>query len=269
MHVTEGDEALVDVIDKGEASAPPVLFVHGAWHGAWCWDEHFLDLFADNGYRAVALNLPAHGGRDAAKALHRHTVTDYVAAVADAAARLPSHPVVIGHSMGGYVTQKYLETHDAPAAVLVASMPHTGVAPFLFRWWKQHPLLFGRSLGNTQRLLGTPALVRQKFFGPHTPEETVVACTARLQNESLAVLPGAVSRLPKPNLVSTPLLVLGAEHDDCFTVDEVRATARAYGTEAVIFPGMGHDMMLEPGWRDVADHITSWLRERGLSPTEQ
>ena len=39
----------------------PVLFVHGAWHGAWCGDEHFLDFFADKGYRAVALSLRGHG----------------------------------------------------------------------------------------------------------------------------------------------------------------------------------------------------------------
>lgn len=32
-----------------ESHTTPVLFVHGAWHGAWCWDEHFLDFFADKG----------------------------------------------------------------------------------------------------------------------------------------------------------------------------------------------------------------------------
>ncbi|PRC62971.1 alpha/beta hydrolase, partial [Mycobacterium sp. ITM-2017-0098] len=36
---------MLEVIDKGSASAAhpaPLLFVHGAWHAAWCWDEHFL-----------------------------------------------------------------------------------------------------------------------------------------------------------------------------------------------------------------------------------
>ena len=55
------------------------------------------------------------------------------------------------------------------------------------------------------------------------------------------------------------MLVLGAEQDGVFTVDEVQATARAYQTEAEIFPGIGHDMMLEPGWQAVAEHIASWL----------
>ncbi|WP_181447434.1 hypothetical protein [Mycolicibacterium vulneris] len=35
-----------EVIDRGTCTAAhpaPLLFVHGAWHGAWCWDEHLLD----------------------------------------------------------------------------------------------------------------------------------------------------------------------------------------------------------------------------------
>jgi pimeloyl-ACP methyl ester carboxylesterase len=39
----------------------PLLFVHGAWHGAWCWDEYFLDFFAGRGYRALAVSLRGHG----------------------------------------------------------------------------------------------------------------------------------------------------------------------------------------------------------------
>jgi hypothetical protein len=39
------------------------------------------------------------------------------------------------------------------------------------------------------------------------------------------------------------------------------ATARAYGTTAVIFPDMAHDMMLESGWHAVADHMITWLEQ--------
>ncbi|MGE2832385.1 hypothetical protein [Mycobacterium sp. SMC-4] len=48
------------------------------------------------------------------------------------------------------------------------------------------------------------------------------------------------------------------------TSDQVRLTARKIGTEAVLFPQMGHSMMLEPRWRDVADHIREWLENPGL-----
>ena len=45
----------------------PLLFVHGAFTGAWCWDEHFLPFFAEAGYAAHAVSLSGHGrsrGRD-------------------------------------------------------------------------------------------------------------------------------------------------------------------------------------------------------------
>ncbi|MGE2730782.1 hypothetical protein ACQI4F_14965 [Mycolicibacterium vaccae] len=70
--------------------------------------------------------------------------------------------------------------------------------------------------------------------------------------------------LPNPERVSTPLLVLGAEDDGSVTVDEVHLTARAYGTTAMIFPRMGHNMMQDVWWLAVAEHIAGWLGERGL-----
>jgi hypothetical protein len=53
--------------------------------------------------------------------------------------------------------------------------------------------------------------------------------------------------------------VLGAGEDGVFTIGEVRRTARAYRSEAEIFPRMGHDMMLDVGWQQVADRICAWV----------
>ena len=92
-----------ELIDKGscsDAHPTPLLFVHGAWHAAWCWDEHFLDFFADNGYRALALSLRGHGGSSASEAAASISIADYVDDVVAVAQGLPTPPVVIGHSMG-------------------------------------------------------------------------------------------------------------------------------------------------------------------------
>jgi pimeloyl-ACP methyl ester carboxylesterase len=51
---------MLELIDKGscsDAHPTPLLFVHGAWHAAWCWDENLPDFFADKGFRAVAVSL--------------------------------------------------------------------------------------------------------------------------------------------------------------------------------------------------------------------
>ena len=88
---------------------------------------------------------------------------------------------------------------------------------------------------------------------------------AQLQDESyLAFLDMLVFDLPRPARVSTPLLVLGGGADTVFHPSEIEATARAYGTQATLFPDMAHDMMLEPGWRNVAQAIRKWLSERRL-----
>ena len=45
--------ATLEVLSRLPADASrqtPLLFVHGAFTGAWCWEEHFLPFFADAGY---------------------------------------------------------------------------------------------------------------------------------------------------------------------------------------------------------------------------
>jgi pimeloyl-ACP methyl ester carboxylesterase len=261
--------AMLEVIDKG-ATGPshpvPLLFVHGAWHAAWCWDEHFLGYFADRGYRALALSLRGHGDSATSKRLRTVSFADYIDDVAAVAAGLPVPPVVIGHSMGGTVVQKYLETHVAPAGVLMASIPPQGYLGSGLRWIRRHPWHFmklsvtGRSLA----YVSTPELARERFFSPHTPEDLVRGCAARLQEESSRSGLDGLVKLPRTRRVTAPLLVLGALEDGAVTPAEVRATARAYRTEPVLFPDMGHNMMLEPEWKSVADRIADWLASRGL-----
>jgi pimeloyl-ACP methyl ester carboxylesterase len=52
---------------------------------------------------------------------------DYLDDVQSATDSLGSQPVLIGHSMGGFIVQKYLAKRRAPAAVLMASIPPQGV----------------------------------------------------------------------------------------------------------------------------------------------
>jgi pimeloyl-ACP methyl ester carboxylesterase len=258
----------LEVIDKGvctEAHPTPLLFVHGAWHAAWCW-SNFLDFFADKGYRCLALSLRGHGRSRSSTPLRTSTLADYVADVESVAASLPSRPVVIGHSLGGGIVQKYLESSDAPAGVLMASMPPRGSGGFTLRLTARHPWLMTRSLvtGNALHGFNTPAVARGLFFSSRTPESDVLRCASQLGNVSQRVgLDTLLLNRPKPDRVTTRLLVLGAEQDACITRAEVDATARADGTDAEFFD-VGHDMMLEPGWAAVAERICAWLGERGL-----
>jgi|SRR4051812_3847181 pimeloyl-ACP methyl ester carboxylesterase len=260
---------MLEVIDKGcvsDSHPVPLLFVHGAWHAAWCWDEHFLTFFADKGYRALAVSLRGHGGSPTPRRLRDCSFADYVEDVNSVADSLPRGPVVIGHSMGGVIVQKYLESHNAPAGVLMASMPPQGFLRSGLRWIKRHPLHFARMsiTGKSLPYVSTPQLARERFFSAHTPESLVLSYATRLQEESARSGVDGLLTLPRPKRVSTTLLVLGALDDGAVTPQEVHATARAYRTEAEFFPNMGHNMMLEPGWAAVAERIHGWLGTQGL-----
>jgi pimeloyl-ACP methyl ester carboxylesterase len=59
--------------------------------------------------------------------------------------------------------------------------------------------------------------------------------------------------------------VLGAERDLLVPPDQVRSTARLMRAEPQLFPDMGHTMMLEPDWEQVAAAIDGWLRRTVLA----
>ena len=70
--------------------------------------QHFLDFFADKVYQAVALSLRGHGASPGRERLRWAGLQEYVADIADTAPQLATQPVLVGHSMGGFVIQKYL-----------------------------------------------------------------------------------------------------------------------------------------------------------------
>ena len=201
------------------------------------------------------------------KALRTCSIADYVEDVSSVADSLGSRPVVIGHSLGGFVVQKYLASHGAPAAVLMASMPPRGAFASGLRWMKLHPWLFTKIAitGKSLDCVNTPGLARERFFSAQTPEAHVVGYAARLTEESARIgIDGVLLGLARSKSVATPMLVLGARDDGAVTPKEVRATARKYQTHAEFFPDMGHNMMLEPGWAAVAERIHAWLGSHGL-----
>ncbi len=93
------------------------VLVHGACHGAWCWDDVAARLRA-KGHRVITLDLPGHGRRTAE--VGRAGAEAYGRAVADTMAlEGVSRGIVVGHSMGGLVIPKAAELAPARVAHLV------------------------------------------------------------------------------------------------------------------------------------------------------
>jgi pimeloyl-ACP methyl ester carboxylesterase len=245
----------------------PVLFIHGAMHTAKCWDAHFLDYFAEHGYASHAVNLRGHGNSDGRERLRWTRIADFVQDLDNTIEQLPAPPILIGHSMGGFIIQKYLEDHAAPAAVLLSSPSPAGLLPAALKNARRHPLLFAK-VNLTLSLIplvSTPALAREAFFSPDVPDEEMAIYWKQMQDDSyMAYLDMVALDLPRPARPKgkTPLLILGAERDNMLAPREIEATARAYHAQAYIMPGVAHNSMLERRWQSVADRILAWLNEQ-------
>ena len=236
-----------------------ILLVHGAWHGPWCWNG-FIDRLTESGHDVRAVQLRGH---DQPPGRIWYRVRHYVEDVQRMVAAFPAPPFLIGHSLGGLVVQKCLESGHSPGAVLMASVPPRGTIAAVARLAVRHPIEFLKAnlLLRLRPFIGTSKLVRELFFTPDTPQEIVDHCFACLQDESYLAFIDTMMVLPRPHRVHVPVLVLGGERDSLFTAAEVHKTARAYQTEAEIFPGMGHDMMLDTDWRKLADRIGAWIQD--------
>jgi alpha-beta hydrolase superfamily lysophospholipase len=136
----------------------------------------------------------------------------------------------------------------------------------LLRMLRRHPVSTLKALLlNPWYFVSTPALAKDYLFSDDFPDDTFLEYYPYIQPESFRMaLEAAFLKLPRPGRVKTPLLVLGAANDRVFSVAEQKRTARAYKTEAILYPAMAHDMMLESGWRTVADQILRWLGARNL-----
>ncbi|MGQ9909247.1 MAG: alpha/beta hydrolase [Candidatus Flexifilum sp.] len=254
----------IEIVHRPGPSTTPILFVHGAFHGAWCWQEHWMPYFSARGWDCWALSLRAHGATPGD--IRRARIADYVADVAAVVRDLPASPILIGHSMGGFTIQKYLEEarHPARAAVLLASVPHRGAAGYMIGQTLRHPIRVAAQLvaRRVNLVVDTPETLRRNFFSSAMPAADVARLHPHLVDESaLAILDFSFFALPNVRAVRArrvPMLVVAALEDTVFSVAEQALTAAAYGAELRTVPG-GHDVMLDVAWQAAADAVLEWM----------
>jgi alpha-beta hydrolase superfamily lysophospholipase len=165
--------------------------------------------------------------------------------------------------MGGVVVQKYLETEAAAGAVLLATLPPVGGLLVAARLARRYPMAMLKVLAtrSLRPLVATPERTREMFFSQDVATTRLIEHHARLQDESFRAFLELIAIIrPRPEQVPVPVLVLGAHRDSIITPAEVAATAAAYRTTPTLFP-TAHDMMLDDGWQEVADHILQWLAD--------
>ncbi|UOY02220.1 alpha/beta hydrolase [Blastococcus sp. PRF04-17] len=233
---------------------PPLLFVHGLGHGAWCW-ENWLDAAAAAGWSATAVSLRGHGNSPGR--LRTAVLRQYADDVVATALALPRPAVLVGHSMGGLVVQQALARYAARAAVLVAPVPAHPAVASLVAIARRHP-------ADALRIVAGGSLpLRPDYLFHELEHAEAQAHSGRCHGESALVqYQLLMHRPPRPPLGSPPVLVLATPDDRLVPIGGIRATARRYRAEVVEFPGMGHDLMLDARWREPLAAMLRWLGKR-------
>ena len=238
-----------------------ILFVHGAWHGAWCWEHYFIPYFKNKGFRAVTFNLPGHNQPGNPKGINQYRIKDYVQALRSVAKQWDERLIIVGHSMGGLVLQKYLEKYSCHRAILLATVPKSGVFQvtwkFLTSRWYTLPNLLRLNLFG---LVNNNAKAKWALYSEDVTEEILTLSRINLSGESfLAFLNMIVPRIKINFHQKIPILVLSAQEDRLFTLKEHKATAQSYNADWQVIPNIAHNMMLESNWKNAADAIIDWI----------
>jgi pimeloyl-ACP methyl ester carboxylesterase len=188
------------------------VFVHGAMHGAWCW-QPVLEPLRAAGHSAIAIDLP---GRDGAT---RPVLSDYVQAVADAVAAAPPPVILVAHSVGGITASEFVGSHAGAVRGLV-------LANALLAWDGQS------ALGQIQSA-GEDCVFMQPGTLAFSPDGTTVSVTDNhavegfynlchpdtARDAATRLCPEPVGPLTQPMQLSTngfraiPKIYLGARQD--------------------------------------------------------
>ena len=245
---------------------PPVIMVHGAFCGGWCFDG-FRDAFDAEGWWVAAPDLPGHAPEDRPSAVVGLSLRDYTDAVVRAIDACPVPPVLLGHSMGGLVVQLAAARRPVAGLILLAPSPAWGqpvTSPF--------DLTAGFALAATRGPYWSQAIepdypiVRATTFN-RLPEDAARDLYRRMKAESGRALYEILNWWLDPTMSALvpaaaerpPALVIAGGVDPVHSVATVTPTAVRLGVKPVVMPELSHWTMGEPGSEAVTRACLAWL----------
>jgi len=260
--------------------AKTIVFIHGLWIHASSW-QPWMEYFEEQGYKTLNPGWPGDaatvaGCRANPEAIANRGVTEIADSYAAVIATLSQPPIVIGHSFGGLLAQILLGRGIAAAAVAIDPAPLKGVL--------QLPLTTIKAsfpvLGNPFNVPRAKSLTFEQFtygFANALPEKearelydrwTIPAPCRPLFQAATAAFIGSETEVNTGNTTRGPLLITGGEKDNIAPPVLGRASAKKYNssvvTEFKLFEGRGHSLIVDHGWKDVAEYSLTWLRKQGL-----
>ncbi|NME67002.1 alpha/beta hydrolase [Flammeovirga aprica] len=251
---------------KQKKSKHPLILIHGALFNGEAWRGNFLDYFAELGYDTYAVHLSGHRDNESKLFLNLYGLDQYTEDVIKLITSLDEKPILIGHSMGGLVTQLVGQKISLQAAVLLAAVPPFGVFRSMSEFFLTAPLSWGKFAASALFPFG-------KYIETEPPEgiyttlpslEVRKHVSKNMQRESIRALLEMMLRDFEidASKVNFPMAHIGFRDDKIIFPEDVEKTATFYGQQAIIFENRAHAFMFEPNWTEVAEYIQEWLDDK-------
>ncbi|MFW6151256.1 MAG: alpha/beta hydrolase [Chloroflexota bacterium] len=245
-----------------------VVMVHGMWTSGQYWQK-FQSFFGRRGYRCFYPTLRFHDAGPTGEPdprLGSTSLLDYVCDLEGEMDKFEAPPILMGHSMGGLLALMLATRRQVRALVLLNPAPSYGMfclrpsvlwsfrcAATTWCFWKK-PIRQSRA----EAVYGQLHLLDRE--GQQAAYDSFVHESGRAIFEiGLSLLDVRRAARVDTSRVRCPVLVVGASQDRITPAPIARAVARKCGANYREFPDHAHPTAWEPGWRDVAGHISEWL----------
>jgi non-heme chloroperoxidase len=256
----------------------PVVFVHGLWLLPSSWDR-WAKLFEDNGYVALTPAWPDDPETVEEAAEHPEVFAGKsVGQVADhfetVIRGLDRKPAIIGHSTGGLLTQILAGRGLASVSVAIDPAPFRGVLPLPISALKSSSPVLRNPANRNRAVPLTFEQFRYGFANAVSEEEAkqlyddfAVPASGRslFQAATANLNPWTEAKVDTKNPDRGPLLLISGERDHTVPWAIVNASYKQQKdnqgvTEIEKIPGRGHALIIDSGWRDVADRALAFVR---------
>jgi pimeloyl-ACP methyl ester carboxylesterase len=274
--ITEYEEQQVSAANS--SGRVPVVFIHGLWLLASSWDR-WKELFEAAGFAPVAPQWPDDPESVAEANAHpeifaHKTVGQIADHTGEVIERLSKKPMVIGHSFGGLLTQIMAGRGLSRASVAIDPGPFRGVLPLPFSALKAaspviaNPRNRGRAvpltLGQFRFAFAnvvSESEAKELYESYAVPGSGVPLFQAAFAN----VNPWTEAKVNRRTPDRGPLLIIDGERDNTLPLSMARAAYRLQKkntgvTEFVTIPNRGHSLIIDSGWREVADTALTFVR---------
>eukprot|EP01024_Parvocaulis_polyphysoides_P045297 TRINITY_DN42325_c0_g1_i2.p1 TRINITY_DN42325_c0_g1~~TRINITY_DN42325_c0_g1_i2.p1 ORF type:complete len:358 (-),score=44.81 TRINITY_DN42325_c0_g1_i2:205-1278(-) len=276
-----GDGVQLEVLKRiknSDQNKPPLIFLHGSSHAAWCFEENFLPYFSELGYPSYALSFRGQGGSDPVDGPVAGTVQDHVDDLAHFIKSLKYNqeeqldPVILAHSFGGYIAELYVSEKDnkgypeISGVALMCVVPPSGNSEMVKRYMRRDLWLSFKVTWAFIRKSYASSLEECKyvFFSDDIADDKLKRYFEKLQECKKWVRLIDLSDLRKrdpliqPEKVP-PAFVLGAVQDKIVDKEGVEETAKWLDVQPVFIDQMNHDCMLDTRWQEAAVSVQRWL----------